>query len=157
MPRLASQTFKDAIFSQETSEVFILLLTIDHADLADPIRVCSDSVSVISRGETFINFPFDLSLPIDSSEGPPRAQLTIDNVDRQIVQAIRSITSPATVLMEIVLSTDLETVEMSWPDFEMISAEYDFLKVSGELTIEQFISEPWPQGRFLPSNFPGVF
>jgi len=152
-----SANFKTEVFKQETSECFILLVTIDHADLSVPIRVSSDGVDTISRLNTFVSFPFDITLPSDSEDGPPVAKLVIDNVDRQIVQAVRSISSPPSVLMEIVLASDVETVEVDWPDFELIDVDYDALTVSGLLTQERFESEPYPHLKFTPGNFPGLF
>jgi len=152
-----SNTFKTEVFKQETSECFILLVTIDHADLSVPIRVSSDGVDTISRSNTFVSFPFDITLPTDSDEGPPTAKLVIDNVDRQIVQAVRSISSAPSVLMELVLASDLETVEIDWPDFELINVDYDALTVSGVLTQERFTAEPYPSVKFTPGNFPGLF
>ena len=101
MSRPVSLTFKQAVNAQETSEAFLILITIDHPDLSQPIRVTSDAVDTTSRSNLFVAFPFELTLPADSEDRPPRASLRIDNVDRQIVQAIRDITSAPSVLMEI--------------------------------------------------------
>lgn len=157
MSRNVSLTLKQAVFAPETDAVFIILLTIDHPNLAMPIRLTSDAVDTVSRGNTFIRFPFDLSLPDDGADRPPRARLTIDNVDRQIVQAIRSISSAPTVLMEIVRDADPNTVEASFPEFKMLEVGYDSLAVSFELNLEQFRAEPWPAALFTPGDFPGLF
>ncbi len=157
MSRNVSATLKQAIFAQETDEAFIVLLTISHSDLSVPIRVSSDSTNTVSRGDTYIAYPFDLSLPADSDERPPRARVAIDNVDRVLVTAIRSITGAPTVLMEIVRASDLETVEVSFPDFQLKDVRYNALVVEGDLVIEAFEEEPYPADIFSPANFPGVF
>ena len=157
MTRSVSTTFKQAVAAQETGEAFLVLLTISHADLAAPIRVSSDAVNTTSRGETYVAFPFDLSLPDDNQSSAPRARLTIDNVDRQIVEAIRQIQSPPTVQLVVVLSSDPDTVEAEFPAFKLRSVEVDILTVRGDLTIELFEDEPYPAGSFVPSAFPGLF
>lgn len=157
MSRNISATGKQALFSQETSEVFLILITIDHADLAQPIRVTSDSVDTVSRGNTFVAFPFELDLPTDTFDAPPRARLTIDNIDRQIVQAVRDISSPAEVLMEIILASAPDNVEVSFPDFKLSNVNYDALTVSGDLIVEDFSAEPYPARVFGPADFPGIF
>lgn len=157
MTRSVSTTFKQAVAAQETGEAFLVLLTISHADLAAPIRVSSDAVNTTSRGETYVAFPFDLALPDDNRSSAPRARLTIDNVDRQIVEAMRLIQSPPTVLMEVVLASDPDTVEAEFPAFKLRSVEVDILTVRGDLTIELFEDEPYPAGSFVPSAFPGLF
>ena len=157
MSNSVSDTFKEEVFKRESSECFILLVTIAHDDLAVPIRVTSDGVDTVSRGNTFISFPFDIDLPSSSSERAPQARIVIDNVDRQIVQAVRSISSPPSVLMEIVLASDVETVEIDWPDFELIDVNYDHLTVEGLLTQERFLTEPYPFQQMTPKHFPGLF
>ena len=157
MSRPVSLTFKQAVNAPETSEAFLILITIDHPDLSSPIRVTSDAKDTTSRSNLFVAFPFELTLPSDSENGPPRASLRIDNVDRQIVQAIRTISSAPSVLMEIVLGSDPDTVEAAFPGFQLNRANYDVLVVSGELTMEQFLTEPYPAAGFFPANFQGLF
>ncbi|MFQ5776363.1 MAG: DUF1833 family protein [Kiloniellaceae bacterium] len=152
-----STTARQALFAQETGEAFIILLTIDHPNLAAPIRVAGDGLDVISRGDTFVAMPFDLSLPEQTEDRPPRARLAIDNVSRDIVKAVRSISSPATVLIEIVLASDPNTVEASLPDFILRDVRYDALVVEGDLDLEDFAAEPYPAAIFSPANFPGLF
>ncbi len=157
MARSVSQAVKQAVNAPETAETFIILLTIDHADLAQPIRVSSDAVDTVSRGDTFVAFPFDLSLPDDTDARLPRARLRIDNIDRQVVQAVRSITSAPSVLIEIVMASDPETVEVSFPDFQMREIGYDAVTVEGSLTLEEIEGEPYPARIFSPADFPGLF
>jgi len=157
MSRDISLTARQALHAAETDEVFIVLLTIDHADLSAPIRVSSDAVDTVSRGDTFVAFPFELTLPEDSDDRPPRARLRIDNVDRRIVLAIRSIGSTPSVKIEIVRGADPDTVEAVFPDFCLRDLRYDALTVEGTLTLEAFIAEPYPARIFSPAEFPGLF
>ncbi len=46
MTRGISNTARKAIYDQETSEVFLLLLEINHADLAEPIRVVNNDTNI---------------------------------------------------------------------------------------------------------------
>ena len=157
MSRPVSATARQASYDAETSEAFLILLTLNHVDLSGPIRVANNAVDVVSRGDTFLAFPFRLQLPSDSDERPPRARLQIDNVDRQIVQAVRSVTGAIGVLMEIVLASDPDTLEAAFPDFELQEVRYDALVVEGDLGIEAFLREPFPGDRFTPSGYPGLF
>lgn len=157
MARALSLVARQALNASETGEAFIVLLTIDHPNLAVPIRVGSDAVDTLSRGETFVAFPFDLRLPDDSGDRTPRASLSIDNVDRRIVQAIRAITSAPSVTIEIVRAGDADTVEAAFPAFTFTDLSYDALTVSGSLTLESFAAEPYPAATFTPSRFRGLF
>ncbi len=159
MRPLTATTLRE-IFRQETGEAWLILLTIDHASLQNPIRVGSDAVATISRGKTFISFPFDLALPHEAPDELPRARIRIDNVDRRIVEALRLAAGSAegpSVQMEIVRAADPDTVEGSWPDFLLVNATYDVLVVSGELKLDVLEREPYPADSYTPSTAPGVF
>lgn len=144
-------------FAQETTDVWLVLVTIEHADLAAPIRVVNNTEDVVSGGDTYTAFPFEVTLPDSKDDAPDRGRLVIDNVSREIAQAIRSITSPATVTFEVIRAAAPDTIEMTWPFFKLTNVKWDVLQVSGDLTLEDFTSEPYPAGIFSPAGFPGLF
>lgn len=164
--RNLSNAARAAIFAQQTDEAFIVLLTISHPNFTDDIRLSSDSFEVlpdagvrgvVSRGDEFIYCPFSFQLPNEDDTGVARAQLSVDNVDRRVTQAVRSADSAVSVKIEVVLASDPDSVEMSLEDFQMAQASYDALTVSGELSMQYFDTEPFPAKRFTPSDFPGIF
>lgn len=157
MSRTLSTAAQRALNAAETDETFIVLLTLDHDDLSDPIRVTSDTVATESRGQTFVPFPFDLTLPDDLEGRAARARLVIDNIDRQIVLAVRSLGSAPTILIEIVRAAAPDTVEAQFVDFRLTDVSYDAYRVEGTLSIEDFTAEPYPAAIFSPSQFPGLF
>jgi len=157
MSRTVSSTFKSAVFGQQTDEAFILLIEIDHADLSEPIRVSSDGVDTVSNGNTFVAYPFEISLPSNPETGVSQARLTIDNVSQTIITSIRNISDPPTATLQIVLASDPDTVEVEFSGFELRNVQYDVFTITGDLSIESFMSEPYPGGSFLPSTFPGLF
>jgi hypothetical protein len=146
-----------ALFSQETSEVFLVLLTIEHIELVDPIRLCNNNEEVVSRGQTYIAFRFDIQLPTSESESPPKARIKVDNVDRRITESVRIITSPPTITMEVIRASSPNTVELSLPGFTLTNVTYNALTVSGDLGMENFLLEPYPGLSFDPGRFPGLF
>lgn len=157
MSRNVSATARAAINAQSTGEAFLLLLTIDHDSLAAPIRVSSDGVDTVSRGDTYVHFPFEIVLPDDRDDQVVRVSLRIDNVDRQVVTALRTITGGPTVGLEVVLGSDPDTVEAGPFSFTMRNAVYDVASVTAELVYEDILNEPIPGDAFTPGNFPGLF
>lgn len=144
-------------FAADTDDVWLVLVTIDHADLSVPIRVVNNTQDVTSRGDTFTAFPFDVSLPDAREDAPPRARLVIDNVSREIAQAIRTVTGAPSVTLEVIRAADPDTVEMSMPNFTLRNVRWDAAKVQGDLVLEDFTAEPYPAGIFSPASFPGLF
>ena len=154
---MVSTSFKQDVYASETGEAFLALLTIDHAAISPPIRAVNNTENITSRGDEFIAFPFDLVLPESSAEAPPRARLIIDNVSREIAQNIRLITTAPTVLVEIIRASAPDTVEVALPLFYLRDVKWNAMQVSGELVVEDLISEPFPSLQFTPAHFPGLF
>ncbi len=154
---MVSVSLKQALYRESTDEAFIVLLTIDHADLAVPIRVCSDNVDTTSNGDLYQAFPFNLTLPLDSPETPARAKLVIDNVSRVVTDAARAITGKPSVDVVIVRAADPDTIEVGLLGFEMTNIESNALTVSGDLSFEDYQQEPYPAVIFGPGDFPGLF
>jgi hypothetical protein len=122
------------------------------------LRFTSDAVQTISRGNAFLPFPFMLTIPDDQDQKLPHAQITIDNVDRSIVAAIRNMgTTPAGVLIELVTSNTPDTVEFSSGQLTLRDVHYDELSVTGALSFEAILSEPFPGDLVTPATIPGVF
>lgn len=167
MSRNVSNALRAATNAQQTDTAFITLLTITNANLATPIRVCDDPNQVlplagvrgvISRGDEYIYLPFTFSLPAEDDTGIGRASLTIDNISREIVQAVRqAIGTKISLKIEIVLSSDLNTPEVVMNDFILEGIKYDAFTVTGDVTVEYYDLEPFPARRFTPSDFPGIF
>lgn len=159
MSRTLSTAAIRANNAQETGEAYAILLTINHVSLSQPIRVTSASLDITSNSNLFTAIPFDLILP-DSQDGSiPRAQLSIDNIDRSIVEAVRSLEpgSKASVLIQVVLESTPDQLEVEFIDFYLSNVTYDQYLVRGDLTIENFLSKPYPEGTMSPKYFGGLF
>jgi hypothetical protein len=152
-----SATAKKAVFDQQTEEVFLILLEIDHDNLATPLRVVNNYENITSNGDLYYGFPFSVSLPSEMEDELPAVKLTIDNVDRQIVEAVRSITSPATVSLSLILASSPNNIERGPYVLKMRNVQYDAMSVSADLMVDDIYNEPYPGITYSPTNFPGLF
>ena len=157
MARTVTNPTEQAIFGAETSEVFIVLLEIDHTDLGSPIRVCSDSQDVTSNGDVYSAYPFLISLPIDDSEQDPVMSIRIDNVDRTIIISLRGLTSPPSFQVQVIRLAAPNTIEVEFKDFTLKQIQYNANEITGTITLESFLFEPYPAGKMTPNDFPGLF
>jgi hypothetical protein len=155
MPRALPSAALAELYAQRSSGVWLTLLTIEHADLPATIRLVNDRASVVSGGDTYAALGFSIQLPADAEE-IPRASLTVDAVDRTIITALRSITTPATVTVEIVRQSAPDTILASWV-LEMRNASYDAQTVTMELYPPPVLDEAYPGTDFTPLLFPGIF
>ena len=156
MARTFSTAATTSINAQATEEVWLTLLTITSSEVAFPLRFVANNQSVVSRGNTFIAFPFDLDFPGQDEENPGEARLMIDNIDRSIVAFVRSISIPPKVTIEVVLASSPDTVEAYFSNMTLRNVSYDAKTVSGLLKFEDIVIEPVTYA-MTPERFPGQF
>lgn len=169
MSRSVSTTARQAMYSQQTAEVFVLLLEISNeSDPAQPIRVALDSANLDSKltvdgadtyssAVTFAGGHFGIELPEEAGENISSVRLSIDNVDREIVSAIRRASEPPTVKLWVVLRSSPDVVEVGPYFLVLENAEYNAAVVSGELSFEDVTNRRFPAHEFTPHLTPGLF
>lgn len=158
MARNVSTTFRQAATAPTTEEVFLMLLEIDHPTLGSPIRVVNNNESITSNSNTYLPFHFEVALPDDREDTINEVDLRIDNVDRQIVTAIRQINSPADVTLQVVLASTPNTVEAGPYTFTMRNVQWDARFVTGKLVFsDDPLNTRFPDGTFTPGDFPALF
>lgn len=158
MPRTLSDAARTSLFAAETDKVWLVLLTIDHVSLATPIRVVRDERDLVSRGNTFVGFPFDIDLPLDAAGQVSSVPLSIDNVDRTITDAIRAMGSDAcSITLEVVVHDSPDVVEAGPFLMTMVEVDGDAMRITGTLSFENILAEPFPARSFTPASHPGLF
>jgi len=130
-----TDALKQEAWSQQ-SNLPLILLEIDHDDLAEPIRVVNNKEAITSNGEEYVGFPFEIFLPDSSEDAPPRAKLRIDNVSREIGQTIRSISSAPTVTIKVIRQTTPDIIEAEFTGMKLTHVPFDALSVEGTLEFE---------------------
>lgn len=105
----------------------------------------------------FIAYPVEVSLPADEHGRRPTALLRIDNVHRDIAAALVSISNPALVLIEMVLTGAPDDVVMTFTDFRLTKGSYDDRAIEGELTLRDYGREPYPAWSYDPSRFTAMY
>lgn len=152
-----STELKAAGWASETDDGPFVLLTISHAVLATPIRVCNAGADVVSNGESFVFYPFTISLPDELEGSPPLAKLTIQNVSQEIVSAVRQMTTAASVLIQVARIKDPDSIEMAWPTLDLRNVKSDAMFVTGDLVITDIFRQAYPAGTFNPTSFRSLF
>jgi len=147
-----------ALYAPQAGEVLLVLLELSHPQMAQPIRVTSDGVDTIAGGHTYQHFPFRVTWPDDTDETPPRAELSIDAVDRSIVLTLRQVSgSPIQVSMRVVLASSPDVVEAGPCVFDLRNVEYSAFEVTGQLEYADVANEEFPLPKFDPASTPGAF
>lgn len=155
--RSMSAAATEAVLSQQTGEVFLWLLEINHDDLDDPLRFVNSREDLVSNGNNYIAFPFEITLPSDDGETISDIQLSISNVDRLITETIRNLATAAEVTCSIVMASSPDDIEAGPITMTLKSVTYNALTVTGSLRWESLIDLTYPGYTFTPSGFPGLF
>ncbi|MDW5266923.1 MULTISPECIES: DUF1833 family protein [Acidobacteriaceae] len=155
-----SPTQLRAILAQETSEVFLMCLTISHPSFISPYLLVTDTMPLVRSSGTFEPFAFSLNLPNQDDDSLPQVQLVIDNVDNKILLAIRNLpagTRP-NIVMEVVTASEPDTLVSGPIDFKMLSIDYDDGTITGTIGLEDdILNTAIPGSTYTPTNSPGLF
>lgn len=155
--RTVSTNAREAMNASQTGEIFLVTLDIDHPDLAQPLRVVNNNEAIISNGETYLATAFSFVLPAQEDGKISNSTLSIDNVDRNIVEIIRTITSFPTVVANVLLASDPDVIEAGPFDFQLRNVNYDRNTVSGELIYESYMRDNCGTVKYKNTLFPGLF
>ena len=155
---------------ERTSSPHALLafMTITHPALAEPLRVVSDAMDYTFGGALFIGMPFGLDL-LPDSDATATTQLRMQNVDRRIGQALRSMTGRATVQLQLMSSVDFDLTQdprteigsaaqiYGFAHFSLRNVTVNATEVTGEVIFHDYSTEPFPHIRATQDRLPGLF
>lgn len=176
MSRLTSlsQNAVQAMFSTETTEQLVMLITVENPNnaslpalrLADTFTTRLTSLTtdteiiygVTSRGNDYIFLPLQITLPTEQDTGVGNYSIILNYADPEIIRMIRTeLTKPAKVLLELVLGSTPDRVEVSFSDFYITSVNYSAQQITLNLEMVSLSREPFPCYNFTPGYFPGLF
>jgi hypothetical protein len=154
-----STTAKAAMLSQNSGEALLYLLVIASNDLGgDTIRLCSNPwEDVVSGGVTYSKFFFDVVLMGQNDETVPEVVLSVDNVDRAMVNFIRTQATPPTVTLSAVLASTPNVLEMGPLVMTLRDVGWNSLTVSGKIKPKVFTDTSLPGESMSPNLFRGLF
>lgn len=156
-----------------SDEIYVALFRIDHPDLDAPIRLSTDNTERLSDGPVVygtrsswgganpVTDPYlwaiaDAILPSDLEDAPAAAQIAIEALDHGIVRTIRSITTPPTIRMAVVLASSPDVVEAEWANLLIVSVDMDAGEIILTISREEIENEFFPAGRMSRDRFPGL-
>lgn len=152
-----TDAFRAELYAESTPAALILLARVTNPETGEIAYLCNDNVAIVSRGQTYTPFPFSGPLPSQLEGEIPRVALRFDNVGRELTEMFQSTIKPAPIELELVSTSDVDTVQ-SGPYFFMLrSVSGDETTIEASLEYENFLQEPAPAHRFTPKIAPGYF
>ena len=147
---------KEALYAENTDLAFIELMTINHPDLDAQIRVVNGNDEVVSNGNTYQPFPFQMQLPDDDGERLGTATLELRNVDLIFSRTVRQITSPPTMDFQLIMSNDLDDVQMEYVGLTTQSVDYNANTIRFYLSYEDILNLSYPYQTYNKVNFTNI-
>lgn len=172
----------------------VVCLEITHPDLEVPVRVINDVQNLTSVANEngvasqieFIACPFDITLPDDIGEQVPKAQLSVDNIGRELTQWLEYSNGGAGAKCRILIGMrdDLDCLVSDFGPYatdyfaqdhtegidisEWSPWEYDMTldmsgmsitneAVSAELGFQNTLNQPAVAVRYDPTTSPGMW
>ena len=167
---LNARLAQDALAS---SEIEVALFEVSHPELESPIRLSTDNTERLSddpliygtrstwRGANPVTEPFlwiiaSVVLPSDLEDAPASATLVLENLDAEMVELLRSFTTPPSVHIAGVLASSPDVIEVEFLDMKLTSAAIQGGEIHLSLDREEVELEHFPPGRMTRLNFPGL-
>lgn len=158
MPRTLPTTVITAVNSQTTSRAFLVLLDVYHS-LIGTYRFVNNTENITSGGNTYLAYPFSITIPPDDPELQIRARLRISHVTSElnVLRTVAGRRERATVAIKVIDAAVPNTILQSISGLVMASVAYNADVMDIDLTIDNFLTEPFPSATFSPATFPGIF
>ena len=159
MPRSLAQPTLTQMFLQESSDPFLMLITITHPDFAT-IRLVNNNEDITFNGNLFTALAMKIVLPTDDGESVPKMQIALDNVPLELIDEFRSTTTPATVMIEAILASTAATAtqaEITIADLAIGGIDYNNRNITANLVLNDFLNQRIPGEVYSPQYYPGMF
>lgn len=152
---MVSAAYKASFYAAETDDDTVTLVKVEHPMLSEPIRVAHSFSNVTSGGEIYASAAFRAQLPEQAESMAPRAQLVVENVDREMVESLRAASGLPRVTITEVLKSDPDIVEDIYPELDVIEVEYDATQIAAEIGYPDLDQQAFGP-RFMPSLWTGL-
>jgi hypothetical protein len=144
------------LFAAQSDDPFLMLVEISHPSFAT-LYFVNNTVNITSRGQEYLAFPMEIGLPADNPESNREVSIAFDNASLELIEEIRSVTSPMDVKIEMILASDPDTVEIELGELKIRGLTYNKSRIEARLYMDDFLNTELSSEKYTPSNFPGIF
>jgi hypothetical protein len=156
MPNNISPELLKQLYAQESEDPLILLLTLTHPTFS-PIYLANNTEDIVSNGTSFAAFPMKIRLSADDGETQKEVSIDFDNVGLDLIDEIRTVVTPISVKIDMILASDPDSIQMTIDDLKMRSVTYNSTRISAKLYYDSFLNVELTSEKYTPSTFPGLF
>lgn len=159
MARKMSTAALAAVGAQQTSEVFLFVLDISLTidDTLEHYYFVNNTQQIIRKGTTYLPLAFRITLPAEGDE-IAAATITIDAVDRQIIEVMRKAEDIPEVSFSLILASAPDSDPEAGPfNFQLKKVSYNSMSLQAELSTGNHLDGAFPRVIKTPYYFPALF
>jgi hypothetical protein len=145
-----------ALLAREAASPVVPAITLNHRSWGAPIRLVRDTQDLISRGDRYTAAFFDLEVVTDT-DAPPRATLTVPNVDQSIADMLLRLNSPPEVTIEVISLDHADEPVYRAGRLELRNVNITAVRATGDLVSRDYSTETCGTIRVIPARFPAFF
>lgn len=157
MARTVSADVQKELYLPQTSYCFLPLAEINSDELDEPVYLVSNNENIISNGNTYIKCQFEFSPPAEVDGTPQNASISLDGVDRSIIEIIQSINDPLTVTISVIEVSSPDIIEFGPWEFTLRNVTFNASKVTGDLIFQTYLLDNISTLKYNNINFPGLY
>lgn len=158
MSRALSSLAIQQFFAENIDIPLFVLFEISHPDWSVSQFFVNNTVAIISNGDTYEPYPINMIPPGQGTDEISKTTtLTIDCVDKTLLNILRSVSSPITVSISMVMESDPNTVIFGPFTSKMKSVPYDNRQINGILMTDDIMSAMFPKDTFNLGGYPNLW
>lgn len=153
-----------------SADAYLVFLKISHPNLLGELCIVSDNANYTLLGQDYIGFEFGIAL-LSEADQLPSTQLSIQNVDRRLGDALISLIMPPRINIAVIALSQFDTSVEPRVSLNPGSEEYvyeakhlylndthfDELTVTGKIVSWDYSQEPYPGITATKDKFPGLY
>jgi len=156
MPRRLSSEAVRSLLKESTTETFLLTMKVSGEGFAD-LHLVNNLENIVIGNNTYFAFPFQVILPNESKDKPPKASIRIDNLSQVVIRRLRAVQGRPTFELAVRLASTPEVIELGPIALDSSNADWDDTWIQLTLSSINLLNEPFPYRTFSPVTFPGLF
>ena len=146
-----------AMHTESSGEVVLPLIKLTQDGWESAICLVPNWEPITHQGDEYQPLAFQIGMPDEEAEGVPVMNWVADNIDRRLVEALRTVSGVVQARIVWVLASSPDHVEVGPLDVEMRAAQYDARQISGTLEVEPILDTPFGHKIMNPKNTPALF
>lgn len=146
------------LFTENSDDPLLTLFNLSHPDWDEPLYLVNNTVPITSNGIEYQPFPVRLRLPVDDGESSRKVTIEFDNVSRELIEEIRSVTDVnISVFISVILASNPDVVEIEIGELKLKSVNYNAQTITASLYMDDFLNTELSSEKYSPTIYPGLF